>query len=68
MYLIAVNISEWLQMAISRETSIEKASELNPLMNEVFGEMNTRRLTYLLYPVMELYHFHSAIIAYEILK
>ncbi|XP_072051554.1 uncharacterized protein [Amphiura filiformis] len=68
MYLIVINISVWLQMAISRENTIEKASSLNPRMNQVFGEINTRKMTYILSPVMELYHFHSAVMAYEMLR
>ena len=67
MYLAAINIALWLQMAISRETIVHDPHSIIPVLSDCFGEVTTRTLIFLFYPAMELYRFHSAVIAYEIL-
>ena len=67
-YVAVINISIWLQMAISRGTIIHEATSFIPVLTDCFGEVTTRTLVFLFFPAMELYRFHSAVVAYEILK
>ena len=66
-YTIAVNVAVWLQMAMSRE-SVTYDVYFYPVLKACFGEVTTRTLIFLLYPAMELYRFHSAVMSYQILK
>ena len=67
MYVAAINISLWLQMAISRKTVIDDPTFVVPVLRDCFGEVTTQTLIFLFYPALELYRFHSAVIAYEVL-
>ncbi len=69
-YLGGINIAFWLIIAIAREDVINphnKPRLAYMFMNKCFGEATTRMLVFFFYPAMELYRFHSAVVAYEIL-
>ena len=67
MFLATLNASEWLQLALERETIIHQKSVLTPALNIVFGDVTTRIVIFLLYPMTEIYRFHTAVMVYEIL-
>ena len=67
-YVIALNIPQWLQGALDRENLMHQYNYFTPELNEYFGEVTVRMLTYILYSFMVLNKFHSAVMAYEILK
>ena len=67
-YVIALNIPQWLQGALDRENLMHQYNYFTPELNEYFGEVTVRMMTYILYPFMVLNKFHSAVMAYEILK
>ena len=66
-YTIALNVAMWLLLAISRDSVIDN-DVLNPALKACFGEVTTRTLVFMSYPAFEVYRFHSAIVAFEILK
>ncbi|XP_072050477.1 uncharacterized protein [Amphiura filiformis] len=66
-YLAAISVSEWLQLALERDVLIHRYSTLSPVLNAVYGDIGTRVLIYVFYPIMELYRFHSVVMACEIL-
>ncbi|XP_072015390.1 uncharacterized protein [Amphiura filiformis] len=65
--LAAINGSEWLQLGLERHILLHHYSSLTPALNAVYGDVGTRILIFVLYPMMELYRFHSVVMAYEIL-
>ncbi len=68
-YLAMINISQWIQLATARLPVLQKPpSIVNPVLSKCFGEVTTKIFVFLLYPIFELYRFHSAVVAYEILK
>ena len=70
-YITVINVSEWLRMAISRGTVTRDNFYYTfyiPILSDCFGEVTTRTLMFLFYPALELFRFHSAIVAYEVLK
>ncbi len=65
-YMALMNLSEWIQLASYRQIAIQSTYEVNPVMNKCFGEATTNTLFYLFYPLLELYRFHTVVVAYEI--
>ncbi|XP_072050356.1 uncharacterized protein [Amphiura filiformis] len=67
-YLAGSNASEWLQVSLERETLIHNhGSKISPVLNAVYGDKGNLILIYVLYPFIELFRFHSVVMAYEIL-
>ncbi len=66
-YIVVINISRWLSIAISREV-LGHVTDFHTIMNDCFGDQTTTALTFLFYPAIELYRFHSAVVAYQLLK
>ncbi len=68
-FIAAINIARWLSLAIGRESYKQGNSKYSSyFLDECFGLETSGSLVYLLFPAMELYRFHSAVIAYEILS
>ncbi|XP_072021567.1 uncharacterized protein [Amphiura filiformis] len=67
--IAAINISFWLIIGIFRESVINqhRSSITYQFMNKCFGEKTTKIMIFLLYPAMELYRFHTTVVAYQIL-
>ena len=55
-------------LAVSRESVLHKGKTFTPTLDDAFGEVTTRIVIFLLYPLLGLYRFHSAVVAYEILN
>ncbi|XP_072021591.1 uncharacterized protein [Amphiura filiformis] len=66
-YLVVINIWQWLAIAISRELLAHR-TPFTTVMIDCFGEATTTTLMYFFYLAIELYCFHSAVVAYETLK
>ena len=65
-YLIAVNLAEWLYISVAH-TWIENDPSLDNYAHEfvtTFGIFNTKVILIVLDPILEMYRFHSAIAAY----
>ena len=67
-YVIALNIPQWLQGALDRENLMHQHNYFTPELNSYIDEVTVRMLTYILFPIMVFNKFHSAVMAYEIMK
>ena len=68
-YVAAINLAEWLGLAVVHKW-IENDPALavfNPELVKSFGNLNTAILLLILNPIMEMYRFHSVVVAYETL-
>ena len=67
--LAAINVPLWLTIAIGRKSVIWQEHSISVFfLSESFGPASSKTLLLLSYPAMELYRFHSAVVAYDILK
>ena len=64
--LFCLNIAEWLDRGFIHASSKSSRNPITPMMNGIFDEYTTQIITLVLYPVMNLFRFHSAMIALEL--
>ncbi len=68
-FITAINTSEWIQLSAMHHLVVENLSSKHyPVLAACFGEATAKTLIFLLYPLFEIYRFHSAVVAYEILS
>ena len=65
--LAVMNIADWLQMSLGHEWAVQDWNSYPPDMGSVFGVSVTRASVLVLFPFLEIYHFHAAVMAYEML-
>ena len=68
-YLISLNLVEWMYLSLSHKW-VEQSHDsvaLSPEISIFFGHYNTKLLILLSNPIMEIYLFHSAMMACECL-
>ena len=69
-YVAAINLADWLYLTVVHKW-IENDPALNvfnPEFVSSFGNLNTAILLLILNPVLEMYRFHSVVVAYESLQ
>ena len=66
-YLIAINLSEWMYLSLSHKwvEHSQNSVALSPEISIFFGHYNTKLLILLSNPILEIYLFHSAMMACE---
>ena len=69
-YVAAINLVEWLCLAVSHKwiESDPTLDVFNPELVASFGNYNTAIILLILNPIMEMYRFHSVVVAYESLQ
>ncbi|XP_072021595.1 uncharacterized protein [Amphiura filiformis] len=66
LYNGALNVGSWA--LTGTEWVSTSANALLPAMSEVFGDVTTQLVVLVMYPMMEFYYFHAAILSFEIAK
>ena len=69
-YLIAINLSLWFQRSVTLAWAEHESNFYNfsPEFFVTYGQHNTEILLVLSIPIFAVYHFHSAVIAYEMFQ
>ena len=69
-YVAVINLVEWLCLAVSHKwiESDPTLDVFNPELVASFGNYNTAIILLILNPIMEIYRFHSVVVAYESLQ
>ena len=68
-YLIGLNLAEWLSVSFMLKWSEENLlASYVPVLLSAFGSVNTKIIILVFDPLKEMYLFHSAVVAYEAQK
>ena len=67
-YNASVHVSEWAVTGLSHEWALQSTHHLVPALAVAFGDVSIRLLTLVVFPIIEFYRFHAAVVCFEIGK
>ena len=68
-YNAGIHLAEWAVTGLDHEWALLSATQsLVPALTATFGDATIRVVTLVVYPIMEFYRFHAAVVCFEIAK
>ena len=67
-YNAAVHLSEWAIAGLNHEWVLQSALLRVPALANTIGDVSIRLITLLVFPIIEFYRFHAAVVCFEIWK
>ena len=67
-YNATIHLAEWAMFGLAHEWAPQSKHYLVPAMAAAFGDMTVRLATLVVYPIMEFYRFHAAVVCFETAK
>ena len=67
-YNAAIHLAEWAMFGLAHEWAPQSKHYLVPALAAAFGDTTIRLVTLVLYPIMEFYRFHAAVVCIETTK